>query len=251
MRRNAPRRPRRRRALLARTLQQTLIPPTPPAIPGLDVAAEYRPAGDGTEVGGDFYDVFQVGAADWVVTIGDVCGKGAEAAVVTALARYTVRAAAMIEPSPAATLRRLNEVLLNHGGERFCTVAIIRLSFGDGGWHGALSVGGHPLPILRTADGQQSGVGRPGTLLGVVPDVHVHDVDVHLRVDETLICFTDGLTEGRRGDEFYGEERARSIVAGGHTSAHATATALLEDVVAFQDGVPRDDIAIVVLRASS
>jgi sigma-B regulation protein RsbU (phosphoserine phosphatase) len=92
---------------LARTLQQTLIPPTPPTIPDLDVAAAYRPAGDGTEVGGDFYDVFEVANGDWVITLGDVCGKGSAAAVITALARYTLRAASMESASPARALARV------------------------------------------------------------------------------------------------------------------------------------------------
>ena len=149
-----------------------------------------------------------------MLTIGDVVGKGAAAAVVTALARDTLRAAAMIEVSPAATLRRLNEVLLSYGGGRFCTVAMIRLGHVDGAWHGDVSVGGHPLPILRGADGRLSCIGRPGTLLGVVAEPRVHDVEVHLRAGETLVCYTDGLTEGRRGDEFYGDDRvARSSPA--------------------------------------
>ena len=92
---SAPRSPRPAPRLLARTLQQTLIPPALPHDPGLDVAAVYRPAGDGDEIGGDFYDVFQIGVDDWVVAVGDVQGKGVDAAVVTALARYTIRAAAV------------------------------------------------------------------------------------------------------------------------------------------------------------
>jgi phosphoserine phosphatase RsbU/P len=235
---------------LARTLQQTLIPPTPPAVPQLDVAAEYRPAGDGAEVGGDFYDVFQVGSGDWVVVIGDVCGKGAEAAVVTALARDVLRAASMITATPAATLRRLNDVLLNYAGGRFCTVAMVRLRRENDGWQGIVSAGGHPLPIRRTPDGRVDYVGRPGTILGVVSEPQLHDVQLQLGEGDELVLYTDGLTEGRRGTEFYGEERAAGIVAQDHACAADTAAALLADVVAFQNGRTRDDIAIVVLRAS-
>src|SRR5919112_2011511 len=96
---------------LARTLQQTLIPPTPPHIPGLDVAAAYRPAGDGEEVGGDFYDIFQIGTDDWAVTLGDVCGKGVDAAVVTALVRHTIRALSVRRHGPSEVLHGLDEVL--------------------------------------------------------------------------------------------------------------------------------------------
>jgi sigma-B regulation protein RsbU (phosphoserine phosphatase) len=216
----------------------------------LDVAAEYRPAGDGAEVGGDFYDVFQVGSGDWVVVIGDVCGKGAEAAVVTALARDVLRAASMITATPAATLRRLNEVLLSYAGGRFCTVAMVRLRRENDGWQGIVSAGGHPLPIRRTSDGRVDCVGRAGTILGVVSDPQLHDVQLQLGEGEELVLYTDGLTEGRRGSEFYGEERTGAIIAADHACAGETATALLGDVVAFQDGRTRDDIAIVVLRAS-
>src|SRR3954447_19663187 len=107
---------------LARTLQSTLIPPSPPALPGLDVSAAYRPAGDGQEVGGDFYDVFQISEGDWVVALGDVCGKGVEAAVVTALVRYTLRALTVQLDAPSAVLHSLNDVLLEQGSDRFCTV---------------------------------------------------------------------------------------------------------------------------------
>lgn len=116
-----------RATALARTLQQTLIPPAPPAIPHLDVAAVYRPAGDGSEVGGDFYDVFPLGTGDWIVAVGDVCGKGVEAAVVTALARYTLRAATVEHPEPSTALATLNDVLRHHHTNRFCTVVLLRL----------------------------------------------------------------------------------------------------------------------------
>ncbi|MDP1794648.1 MAG: SpoIIE family protein phosphatase, partial [Acidimicrobiales bacterium] len=120
-------RAQRRSAKLARTLQQTLIPPAPPNIPGLDVAAAYRPAGAGDEVGGDFYDVFQIDEDDWVVVVGDVQGKGPEAAVVTALVRHTVRAAAVLDQDPSQILDTVNTVLLRDGIDRFCTLVIARL----------------------------------------------------------------------------------------------------------------------------
>jgi sigma-B regulation protein RsbU (phosphoserine phosphatase) len=152
-----------RASALARTLQQTLIPPMPPAIPGLDVAAAYRPAGDGTEVGGDFYDVFRVDDGSWVVVVGDVCGKGAEAAVVTALARYALRAAAMDHRTPAEALERLNQVMLRSSAERFCTAVLIRLSRENGHWIGSIAVGGHPLPLVRRHDGTVETVGARAT----------------------------------------------------------------------------------------
>ena len=119
---------------LARTLQQTLIPPTPPTIPGLDVAGAYRPARSGDEVGGDFYDVFAVTDDDWVIVIGDVCGKGVEAAVITALARYTLRTAAVGTPRPSRMLYTLNDVLIRNGSDRFVTNAVLRVRSGPTGW---------------------------------------------------------------------------------------------------------------------
>jgi phosphoserine phosphatase RsbU/P len=231
---------------LAHTLQQTLIPPTPPAIPQLDIAARYRPAGDGSEVGGDFYDVFQVGDGEWVVAIGDVCGKGVEAAVVTALARYTLRAAAIQTASPAAALGVLNEALLANESERFCTVALLRLRRAEGGWCSTLALGGHPRPV-HVAASAAALVGTPGSLLGVLPDPELYDVELPLEPGETLLLYTDGVPEARDNDGFYGIDRLlrRAAETG---AADELAGAVLDDVLAFQQGVARDDIAIVALR---
>ena len=146
---------------LARTLQATLIPPSPPNLPGLDVSASYRPAGDGEEVGGDFYDVFQIGPGDWVVALGDVCGKGVEAAVLTALVRHTVRALTVQEQAPSVVLAALNQVLIKNGSDRFCTVVLVRLRRDDRGWVATISAAGHPLPLLVGRDGQVREVGAP------------------------------------------------------------------------------------------
>ena len=233
--------------LLARTLQQSLIPPALPPIPDLDIAAAYRPAGSGDEVGGDFYDVFEVGDGDWVVVIGDVCGKGVEAAVVTALARYTVRAAAARLASPSEILETLNAALLRHGSDRFCTVALARLSTRNGTWGLTLSSGGHPLPLLTRAGARPASLGVHGTLLGMFDALVLHDHELALRPGDQLVFFTDGVTEGRRGRDFYGDERLHVAVAG-HASAGAVVDRVLHDVLQFQEGAPADDIAIVVIR---
>ncbi|HEX3337081.1 MAG TPA: SpoIIE family protein phosphatase [Jatrophihabitans sp.] len=237
-----------RATALARTLQQTLIPPTPPEIPGLDLAARYRPAGDGSEVGGDFYDVFQVGVGDWVVVIGDVCGKGVDAAVVTALVRYTLRGVAVEHARPAQALMLVNQVLRRHGTARFCTVAFIRLRQAGTGWECLVSSAGHPLPMVRDAAGAVREVGRPGTLLGVIDDPPLHDVPVALNPGDTLLVYTDGVPEARNGTEFYGDQRTAAVLARERGAAAELAAALLADTLAFQDGTARDDIALVVLR---
>jgi sigma-B regulation protein RsbU (phosphoserine phosphatase) len=237
-----------RATALARTLQETLIPPMPPDVPGLDVAAAYRPAGSGDEVGGDFYDVFQVGDRDWVVTIGDVRGKGVDAAVVTALARYTLRAATVRTASPADALANLNDVLLAHHTERFCTVVLLRLRENAGSWSATVGVGGHPLPLLSRDGAALVEVGTPGSLLGVVPDPDLFDVDVALTPGDALVVYTDGVTEGRRDGDLYGDDRLRDSVVSRAGSAAAIADGVVADVLDFQGGDARDDIAVVVVR---
>jgi len=235
--------------VLARTLQQTLIPPALPTITGLDVAAEYRPAGSGEQVGGDFYDVFQTTDGAWIVVMGDVCGKGPEAAVVTALARYTIRALAAREEKPSHILEALNEALLRHGNERFCTATLVSLHEVSDGWSASVCSGGHPLPLLARAGVDPHPIGRPGTLLGVIDEVRLGDDVVHLRSGDQLVFYTDGVTEGRRGVEFYGDERLEAAVGGGG-SPEVVVARILQEVLYFQGGTPADDIAIVVVQVS-
>lgn len=242
-----------RATALARTLQQTLIPPHLPRVDGLEVGAEYRPAGDGSEVGGDFYDIFQADEDDWVVIIGDVCGKGAEAAVVTALARYTLRAAVVRLPSPARALSLLNEALLRADTDRFCTATMLRLTRTEGHWHLTASAAGHALPLHVDREGHVTAIGTAGSLLGVVDDIEVSQTEIDLGPGESLVIYTDGVTEARAADRtFYGEERLRQKLSA--TSRHHApdmSAALLEDVMGFQDGVARDDIAIVTIKVPS
>lgn len=237
-----------RATALAQTLQQTLIPPAPPAISHLDVAAVYRPAGDGSEVGGDFYDIFQIGTDDWVVAVGDVCGKGVEAAVVTALARYTLRAATVEHVEPSTALAMLNDVLRHHNTSRFCTVALVRLRHGGGEWTGTVSCGGHPLPLLRQSTGALLTVGKPGALLGITATPPLHDVQFRLLTGDTLVLYTDGVTEARSGKAFYGEERLAAAVACSFDSVQGLTNAILREVLEFQTGRPRDDIVIVAIH---
>jgi sigma-B regulation protein RsbU (phosphoserine phosphatase) len=233
---------------LARTLQSTLIPPSPPRLPGLDVSAAYRPAGDGEEVGGDFYDIFQISDGDWVVALGDVCGKGVEAAVVTALVRYTIRALSVQQDRPSAVLRSLNDVLLAHQGtERFCTVVLVRLRHDGDAWSATLSSGGHPLPLYLSGDAEVAPAGQPGSLVGVLSEVQLHDRVVRLGPGDLLVAYTDGVTEGRRGREFFGEERLRRSVLAQRDSP-LPAEGILGEVLDFQRGTARDDIAVVVVR---
>lgn len=237
-----------RARLLAQTLQESLIPPTPPDIPRLDVAAIYRPAGDGDEVGGDFYDVFETDDDDWVVVLGDVCGKGIEAAKVTALARYTLRTAALRARKPSAVLSTLNEALIHQRIDRFLTVVYARLRIQEHRCRVSIASGGHPLP-LRARDNEVEALGTPGPLLGVLEQPDWHDTEIDLEPGDIVLFYSDGVTEARRNGEFFGEARLRRLLRrSSGDAADAVAAEIVDEVVEFQAGSPRDDIAVVVLR---
>ena len=240
---------RRVAAELAETLQQTLIPPTPARIEGLEVAAAYRPAGDGSEVGGDFYDVFQVGEHEWVLTIGDVLGKGVAAAVVTTFVRHTVRDLAMQEPDPARLLALLDEALTAHPTDRFCTLVVARLTREGDDWVLVGSAGGHPLPLVRRPDGTTTELGRHGSLVGILPRPSFESFR-HVLSDDMLVFFTDGVVEARRDRVLYGDERLAELVAGGPDDVHRLTEAIVESVLTYQDGIAEDDIAVLAVRRS-
>jgi sigma-B regulation protein RsbU (phosphoserine phosphatase) len=236
---------------LAQTLQATFLPPTALEIPGLDLGGVYRPAGDGTEVGGDFYDVFATGRGTHVVVLGDVSGKGASAAVVTALARHVVRAEALRQDSPAGVLSVLHEAIRHAHPDRFCTAVLLEISVGED-VEVKIAAAGHHLPI-RTDGTTTSRVGSTGTLLGMLDDIHLVDEVIILGRNEVLVLFTDGITEARSdGGEFFGESRVEALAAA-HAAEPAAdiACALGDAAIQFQHGQPRDDIAVVVLRRDS
>ena len=145
---------------IASTLQEGLLQPHLPHLPQLEIATYFRAVGEGQQVGGDFYDLFQAGDGSWALTVGDVRGKGPAAAAMTALARYTLRAAALHKTRPSDVLAALNEAILwQHGGEDFCSVAYASLDIGDGAARVTLSSGGHPLPLVLRADGSVEQLG--------------------------------------------------------------------------------------------
>jgi serine phosphatase RsbU (regulator of sigma subunit) len=241
------------RAYIARTLQQSLLPVELPDIPGIETAARFRPTGEGNEVGGDFYDVFETGNRGWTIVMGDVCGKGPDAAAVTALARYTLRAAAMRERLPSRSLAVLNEALLRQRDDRrFCTVAYAYLEKLDRGARAGISTGGHPLPLLLRADGSVEAVGAPGTLLGIVPDPNLADFAVTLEPGDSLVFYTDGVIESRvTSDGVLDERRLMELIATcAGRDPDAIAARIEEAAVMSQDGRPRDDIAVLVLRVA-
>ena len=181
--------------------------------------------------------------------VGDVCGKGAEAAALTAMVRYTVRAECLHHSSPGEVLGLLNEAILRQLEDgRFCTAIHGRFKVGADGAQISLASAGHPAPLVLRADGPVETVACSGPLLGVIPAVVHPDVIVQLSAGDALLCFTDGVTEGRGEDGMYGDERLAALLAtcvGEH--AAGIADRIVEDALAFQGGRTQDDLALLVL----
>jgi PAS domain S-box-containing protein len=241
------------RTYVARTLQESLLPPRLPDIPGIELAGLYRPVGEGNDVGGDFYDVFELSDDSWAVVIGDVCGKGAAAAALTALVRYTLRAIASPDKRPSEILLELNDAILRQRSDgRFCTVAYARLTRTDDGITMDVSNGGHPLPLLVRGTGNAELVGTPGTLLGVVADPRLTDVTEKLTEGDTWMLYTDGITEAGAPDRLLDAPDLIALAERCTPASAADVAACLERAaVEASDGDPHDDIAIVVLRVTA
>jgi PAS domain S-box-containing protein len=236
------------RSHIARTLQRSLLPRRLPEIPGIQVAALYQPAGVmQTEVGGDFYDVFDVGDGAWDVVVGDVCGKGVEAAALTGMARHTLRGSALREPSPSGALEDLNGVMLLEDGERFCTVALGRLERAGDRVSLTVACGGHPQPLVVRRDGRVETVGAVGSLLGVLEDVWMEDRAVDLDPGDQVVFFTDGLVDSRHPTPL--DESGLRALAGACGGGEAQATVdRIADAVADPGGEAPDDVCVVVIR---
>ena len=238
----------RERERVSRTLQASLLADDLPAIDGVELAAEYRPGTLGTDVGGDLYDAFAIGDGAWALVIGDVCGKGAEAAAITALARYTLRALAPRVASPADTLAILNEELLRQrGGSRFITAALVRLEpLPGGGARVTAASGGHPPPLLLRRDGGADVLECTGMLLGVEPGAHSPDCHDEMAPGDTLVLYTDGVTEASRAHPI--DPPALALALGPHTARgpHAVAREVVRMAERAAAGAPRDDLAVLV-----
>ncbi|MFH8484471.1 PP2C family protein-serine/threonine phosphatase [Streptomyces longisporoflavus] len=237
-------------------LQRTLLPPALVSVPGLEVDAHYHIASTDM-VGGDFYDLFPLGAGTWGLFLGDVCGKGAAAAAITSLARYTLRAAAVYDPDPAAVLSNLNTVL-NHEytGEdpRFCTVifGLLTPDTDQGGFRITLASGGHPPALIVRSDGSADQLPTPGgQLIGALPDAHIATTTVHLTAGDTLLLHTDGLTEAHTAsssdDDRYGDEAFLGFARALAPTTASDAVAAIRDLLdTFGAGVD-DDTAVLAV----
>ena len=242
------------RTHVANVLQRSLLPPELPDVPGATVAARYRAAVAGSDIGGDFYDVFQTGDSRWSLVLGDVSGKGTDAAVLTGLARHTLRAAAMGADGPVEVLSALNHAIMApEYGERFVTLAYVQMAIADGTAALVVSSAGHPNPLVVRADGTVEEIAEVGGIIGLFEDVDITQEAVTLNGGDLLVLYTDGVLEARdRSGEFYGDARLRDLLAASPgSSPDAVAESIETDVLAFQDGNPRDDIAILVVGIDS
>ncbi|HEX4790718.1 MAG TPA: SpoIIE family protein phosphatase [Actinospica sp.] len=237
------------------TLQQSLLPPALPPVPGLESAAHYRTA-SADNLGGDFYDLFPLGPSRWGFFLGDVCGKGPAAAAVTSLARYTLRTAALHEAEPGSVLRALNTAMTDrYSGidARFCTAVFGVLEPAeDGGFTLDVASGGHPPVLLLRADGRAEYLPTPGgQLVGILSDARFVAARTRLAPGETMLAYTDGLTEARAGGvrPDYGEEALLEFAADlAPADASATVDALKTLLDGFGDGL-NDDTALLALGA--
>ena len=243
----------------AAILQADLLPPELPQPEGIELTGSYQAAKDALRIGGDFYDVFGPAgdSAETVIALGDVCGKGPEAAVLTGKVRQTLRALRLVGSDPAAMLTVLNQALLGASRRhRFVTLIVAAISRGE---HGrvrmSLATGGHPAPLVLRADGTVEEVPVSGTLIGVVPRIAVHPATIELAPGELCLLYSDGLTEARggaSGNEQYGEARLRDALASCLGMTGATAVERVRQLVSdWVHGGVRDDIAMLAVRAPS
>ncbi len=238
------------RSRIAHILERSLLPESLPEIPGVKTQARYSPAGEVNEVGGDFYDLFECQPGRWMLVIGDVCGKGPRAAGVTALARHTLRAAALSDQSPAEMLHTLHRALrLQPAGADLCTVCLVLMTPERDHARLIVALAGHQPPLLIDRHGVVTPLGQPGTLLGVVDPIAVVERDAELQAGQTLLLYTDGVTEAGRADGQLGEQGLRGLCA---QTAQLSLGGLLEHiehaVIERAAGRLRDDVALLAVR---
>ncbi len=238
----------RERNHIAQTLQRSLLPPRLPDIEGFDIATRYRAAGEGYDVGGDFYDAFQTRDGPWAMVVGDVCGKGPEAAGLTSLARYTIRAAALVRHSPAEVLAMTNEVILRERtGGHFVSAVHAWVDPGQGALR--LASAGHPAALVVRAGGTVEEAKPGGTLLGIHPDSIYENLRVALAPGDAIVLYTDGVLDAGAPERVLESEELAEVLAGvaGHPAAEL-AELVENEAIAGRDRPPRDDLAILVLR---
>lgn len=236
---------------IASALQAGLLPQALPEIPGVEIAVRYWAAGEGIDVGGDFYDIFRVSEGKWAAVVGDVCGTGPAAAAVTGLVRHTIASAAWHGDDPVEVLCSLNRTLRYRDFDSFCTVAYATLEPSDGGVRVTLACGGHPLPVMAQPDGTVGTCGRPGRLIGAFDDYRATAKTTVLAAGDALVFYTDGVTDVRPPHDLTADDFARIIGQASSDTATADELAdrLHQELSAILPITQRnDDIALLVLR---
>jgi phosphoserine phosphatase RsbU/P len=242
----------RHRSEVAETLQASLLPARLPTnAPGLEFAAAYIGATQSQEISGDFYDVFR-SPDGWAIAVGDVCGKGQEAAAMTAAARHAIRALAHVKSSPVDVLAAANDVLLaGEYDERFVTVKLAFLEQAGRGVQVRLGSAGHPGPAVVRADGRVELLEGDGLPLGLFPDSQPSHADLELSAGDLLFFYTDGVTEARNAaQQFFEDHLADSLASGPGRSAAETVRAVQELVTTFSRGELRDDVTILAVKVA-
>ncbi|KUN78955.1 PAS domain S-box protein [Streptomyces bungoensis] len=239
------------RTAISQSLQRSLLPPGLPHIDGVEVEVIYRAAGEGNEVGGDFYDLFPIGNGAYGFAIGDVCGTGPNAAAVTGLARHALRLLAREGLSGPAVLERLNSAILDEGDRsRFLTLLYGEMRpQEDGSAELKVVCAGHPLPLRLRQDGTVAAAAEPQPLLGVIEDLELYEETVTLDPGDVLLCVTDGVTERREGTRMLGDDGLADVLTTcTGLTAGAVAARIMRAVERFASDAPSDDMAILAMR---
>lgn len=236
-------------------LTSPLRPPVLPVVPGIRMAAIYRPAAGPVDVGGDFYDIHLQDDGSALFVLGDVCGKGAEAAAMSGRVRHALAALRLVEGDPRRLLRLINQALLGTGGSKFATLVVGLMSRrGGGSLLLKVSSGGHPAPLLLRRDGTVELVTVPGMLVGIMPKAEFGESTVELEQHDTFVLYTDGITEARGGvggEELFGYERLRAVLADCVGFSVERIAARIDDVVQqWSGGGSRDDIALLAIQSA-
>jgi sigma-B regulation protein RsbU (phosphoserine phosphatase) len=242
-----------RQKAAATQLISPLRPPALPALPGIRMGAIYRPAAGPVDVGGDFYDLHVQPDGSTLFVLGDVCGKGAEAAAMSGRVRHALAALRLVEDDPLRLLQLVNQALLGTGGNKFATLVVGMLTRrGGGSLLLRLSSGGHPAPLVLRSSGLVETITIPGMLVGVMPRAEFGTMSVELAPRDTLILYTDGITEARGpADDLYGTDRLRATLATCATLPVEQLVSRVDDSVQHWTSTnSRDDIALLAIQSA-
>ena len=237
------------RSQIATVLSSALRPPSLPEVEHLHLAARYRPAAEHIDIGGDFYDVLG-SDRDWLITLGDVSGKGVEAAALTGRTRQSVRAAAYFDRRPAMVLRALNSVLYETRANQFVTVLCLGVHIAETGSHIdiELATAGHQAPLVIRSDGHVEQLEVFGTACGMIPDVEYRTITLRLDRGDTMLMFTDGVDEAHGAQGLFGVDRLISLLpAYAGASPDVVCEVVEQQVIEYVDGRPHDDIALLAV----